>query len=248
MKKLTFHPLTWWIFSLSIAVAIARVNSPWFAVASVGVMSVIVFTQRENAPWGQSFNWTLKIAAWIIAVRAVIGTLIGVPIPGAILFKIPILPLPHWMPGIRIGGDVTRERLFSSISEGVIICSIIVAFGAASALTSPHRLLRILPVYLYEFGVSIVIATSVLPQLVSTVSRIRLAQRLRGQKTSGIQSFKRIALPLLEETLARSLDLAAAMDSRGYAMSRKRSRYRPISWKRIDLAIIIAGLAIAGLA
>ena len=248
MKKLTFHPLTWWIFSLSIATAIARVNSPWFALASVGVMSVIVLTQRENAPWGQSFTWTLKIAVWIIAVRATIGTLIGVPIPGTVLFRIPILTLPHWMPGIRIGGDVTRERLFSSISEGVIICSIIVLFGAASALTSPHRLLRVLPVYLYEFGISIVIATSVLPQIVSAVSRIRLAQRLRGQNTSGIKSFKRIAIPLLEESLARSLDLAAAMDSRGYGVSRKRSRYRPISWKVIDAAIIFSGLAIAGLA
>ena len=247
MKKLTFHPLTWWIFALTLATAVARVNTPCFALLAVGVMSVIVFTQRENAPWGRSFNWTLKLALWIIVVRALIGVLIGVPIPGTVLFRTPILPLPHWMPGIRIGGDVTLERLTSSVSEGIIICAMIVIFGAAASLTSPHRLLRVLPVYFYEFGISVVIATSVLPQLVSAVARIRMAQRLRGQKTHGLQAFKRIAVPLLEESLARSLDLAAAMDSRGYGISKQRSRYRPIKWARIDFAIVATGLLVVGL-
>ena len=247
MKKLSFHPLTWWIFSAAIAFAIARVNSPVFAIAAVGVMSGIVFTQRDDAPWGRSFNATLKVSVWIIAIRAIIGVLIGVPIPGTTLFTIPTLPLPSWMPGIRIGGAVTLERLGSSISEGIIICAILVVFGAAASLTSPHRLLRVLPVYVYEFGISVVIATSVLPQLVSSVSRIRMAQCLRGQKTRGVKAFKRIALPLLEESLARSLDLAAAMDSRGYGISKKRSKYRPIKWARIDVAVVIAGLAVVGL-
>ena len=247
MKKLSFHPLTWWIFSAAVAFAIARVNSPVFAIAAVGVMSVIVFTQREDAPWGRSFNATLKLSVWIISIRAIIGVLIGVPIPGTTLFTIPTLPLPSWMPGIRIGGAVTLERLSSSISEGIIICAILVVFGAAASLTSPHRLLRVLPVYVYEFGISVVIATSVLPQIVSTLSRIRMAQRLRGQKTYGVKAFKRIALPLLEESLARSLDLAAAMDSRGYGINKKRSKYRPIKWARVDAAVVLAGLAVVGL-
>ena len=247
MKKLSFHPLTWWIFSAAVAFAIARVNSPVFAIAAVGVMSVIVFTQRDDAPWGGSFNATLKVSVWIIAIRAIIGVLIGVPIPGTTLFTIPTVPLPSWMPGIRIGGTVTLERLNSSLSEGIIICAILVVFGAAASLTSPHRLLRVLPVYVYEFGISVVIATSVLPQLVSAVSRIRMAQRLRGQKTHGVKAFKRIALPLLEESLARSLDLAAAMDSRGYGINKKRSKYRPIKWARIDVAVVLAGLAVVGL-
>jgi energy-coupling factor transporter transmembrane protein EcfT len=247
MKKLSFHPLTWWIFSAAVAFAIARVNSPVFAIAAVGVMSVIVFTQRDDAPWGRSFNATLKVSVWIIAIRAIIGVLIGVPIPGTTLFTIPTLPLPSWMPGIRIGGTVTLERLNSSLSEGIIICAILIVFGAAASLTSPHRLLRVLPVYVYEFGISVVIATSVLPQLVSAVSRIRMAQRLRGQKTHGVKAFKRIALPLLEESLARSLDLAAAMDSRGYGINKKRSKYRPIKWARVDAAVVLAALAVVGL-
>jgi energy-coupling factor transporter transmembrane protein EcfT len=82
----------------------------------------------------------------------------------------------------------------------------------------------------------------VLPQIVTSVKRIRMAQRLRGQSTKGFTSWKRVAIPLLEESLARSLDLAAAMDSRGYGVSKKRSRYRPISWKLKDSLVVASAL------
>lgn len=213
----------------------------------VGVVAVVVFINRENAPWGKSFNWTLKVAAWILFIRTAIGILIGVPIPGTELFRIPILRLPSWMPGIRIGGAVTSERLSSALTEGLMICSIIVIFGAAASLTSPHKLLRVLPIYIYEFGIAVVIATSVLPQLVTSVARIRQAQRLRGQTLKGFRSWKRVAIPLLEESLARSLDLAAAMDSRGYGVSRNRSTYRPIKWKLSDVMVIGSALVVLGL-
>jgi len=71
-----------------------------------------------------------------------------------------------------------------------------------------------------------------------------MAQRLRGQSTKGFTSWKRVAIPLLEESLARSLDLAAAMDSRGYGVSKKRSRYRPISWKLKDSVVVASALCV----
>jgi energy-coupling factor transporter transmembrane protein EcfT len=54
-----------------------------------------------------------------------------------------------------------------------------------------------------------------------------------------------IALPLLEETLTRSLQLAQSMDSRGYGVSRKRSRYRPAPWLARDFCFVIAAVAAA---
>lgn len=247
MRKTPLHPLTWWIWSFAVAICVARVNAPVFAIVSVGVVGVIVYFFRDDAPWGKSFVWTLKLAAWILLIRTFIAVSIGVPIPGTTIFSLPQIPLPSWMPGVRIGGAVTIERISSAISEGLIICAIIVIFGAAASLTSPHRLLRVLPIYMYEFGVSVVIATTIVPQLVTSFSRIRTAQRLRGQSTKGFASYRRVAIPLLEETLARSLDLAAAMDSRGYGISRKRSRYRPITWKSVDTAIVATGLLVMGL-
>lgn len=228
--------------------SVIRVDNTIFSITCVGVVAVAVFTFRENVPWAKSFDWTLKLSAWILIVRTLIGITIGVPIPGTEIFRVPIVPLPSWMPGIRIGGSVTLERLTSSVTEGLLICSIIVIFGAAASLTSPHRLLRVLPVYIYEFAVAVVIATSVLPQLVGSVKRIRMAQHLRGQSTKGFTSWKRVAIPLLEESLARSLDLAAAMDSRGYGVSKKRSRYRPIAWHLKDSLVVVSSLGLAVIA
>jgi energy-coupling factor transporter transmembrane protein EcfT len=244
MNKSLLHPFTWWLWAIGLAIAIVRFDSTWFSLSCVGVVMVVVYSFREDAPWAKSFEWTLKLALWILGVRTFVGIAIGVPIPGTELFKLPVLPLPSWMPGIRIGGAVTWERLSSSLVEGVLICSIILIFGAAASLTSPHRLLRVLPIYIYEFAVAVVIATSVLPELVGSVKRIRMAQRLRGQNTRGFTSWKRVAIPLLEESLARSLDLAAAMDSRGYGVSKKRSRYRPFSWRFKDSLVVLSAIGL----
>jgi energy-coupling factor transporter transmembrane protein EcfT len=243
MKSL--HPLTWWIWSMLIVGAVVVTNNAWVAGFAIAVAAISVLNFAEKAPWSKSFWFSLKLGSFILVIRTLVGVLIGVPIPGTALFTIPILPLPSWIAGIRIGGVVTQERLLSSIHEGLIIITVIALFGAAVSLTSPHKLLRITPVVIYEFGVATVIATSALPQLVLSASRIRRARALRGDENP---SWRSIAIPLLEDSLSRSLELAAAMDSRGYGISRKRSRYRPISWKQIDTFVVASALVAMALA
>ena len=242
MKSL--HPLTWWIWSLLIVGAVISANSSWLAGISIAVATILVWRFAADAPWARSFWFSLKLGAFILIIRTLVGILIGVPIPGTKLFELPILPLPSWLAGVRIGGVITQERLLSSIHEGLIIVAVISLFGAAVSLTSPHKLLRVTPVVIYEFGVATVIATSALPNLVQSVARIRRARLLRGDEKP---SWRSIALPLLEDSLSRSLELAAAMDARGYGVSRKRSRYRPIRWRGIDSVVVFAAALILGL-
>jgi len=243
--KRTFHPLTWWLGAIAIAVAVSLARHTAFNLAVVGGMCFIVYRVNRNAidltPWSRGLWFALKIAAIIIIIRTVIGIAIGVPIPGNTLFELPILSLPDWMAGIRIGGAITQERLTFAAAEGVQIATLICIFAAATSLTSPHRLLRQMPIFIYEFGVALVIATSVLPQLVTSATRIKSAQRMRGIQRRG---WAGVALPLLEESLARSLDLAAAMDSRGYGFSRKRSRYRREKMLTHDLTVIVSALSL----
>jgi len=242
MRK-QLHPLTLWMSAILLAVGVVALDNAWIALAIVGAVAFLVYIRRDGSPWNRSFNLSLRIGATILAIRTVVGILIGVPIPGTILFRLPIVDLPSWMPGIRIGGAVTLERLSSSLHEGVIIATMIALFGAATSLTSPHKLLRVTPSFIYEIGITLVIATSLFPQLAVSARRIRVAQRLRGIEKIRIRS---IALPLLEESLARSLQLAAAMDARGYGVSRKRSRYRPQPWLMRDNYVVLATLFTAG--
>jgi len=243
MKK-PLHPLTLWVSAIMLAVGVVALDNAWIAIAIVGAVALLVYLRRDGSPWQASFYLSLRIGATILAIRTIVGILIGVPIPGTVLFKLPILDLPSWMPGIRVGGSVTLERLSSSLHEGVIIATMIALFGAATSLTSPHKLLRVTPSFIYEIGITLVIATSVFPQLATSARRIRTAQKLRGIENIRIRS---IAIPLLEESLSKSLQLAAAMDARGYGISRKRSRYRPQQWLMRDNYIVFGTLITVGI-
>lgn len=234
MRK-PLHPLTLWIASVLLTIGVTVLDSAYVALATVGAVALLVYIRRDGSPWNGSFNLSLRIGATILLIRTIVGILIGVPIPGQVIFTIPRIQLPTWMPGIRIGGAVTLERLSSSLHEGIIIAALIALFGAATSLTSPHRLLRVAPSFIYEIGLTLVIATSLLPQLATSARRIRIAQQLRGIEGAKLRS---IALPLLEESLSRSLQLAASMDARGYGVSRKRSRYRPQQWLMRDTALV----------
>ena len=240
--KRSLHPLTMWIWALLLITAVVLTDSAWVALSAIGVATVLVKVRSDGSPWGRSYWIAMRIGAVILIIRAIVGVLIGVPIPGRTLFTVPIIDLPSWMPGIRLGGAVTLERLSSSLHEGLIIATVIALFGAATSLTSPHKVLRTLPFFIYEVGITLVIATSLFPQLAQSARRIRLAQQLRGHEKV---SWRGLALPLLEESLSRSLQLAASMDSRGFGVSRKRSRYRPERWQMSDSAVVAFTLLVS---
>lgn len=236
------HPLTLWISLTLLACASVIANNSAFCLAIVVGAALLVWMRNEDLPWSGSFWWSLRFAALLLLFRAVTGILIGVPIIGRTLFTLPRIHLPDWMPGIRIGGPVTYERLSSSLHEGLIIATVICLFGAANSLTSPHRLLKVAPMAIYEIALTLIIATSLFPQLIAAISRTREAQKLRGVRNIGIRS---IAIPILEDALARSLSLAESMDSRGFGASRSRSQLRPIQWRRVDALFIVGAVALA---
>jgi energy-coupling factor transporter transmembrane protein EcfT len=234
-----------WGFFIFLSCGVIATGNAFVALGAVGIAAFFVKERREEGPWGSSFKWSLVAGLYLLAIRLITGILIGVPRPGTTLFTIPRVDLPSWLPGIRIGGAVTVERLSSSIQEGLIIASVIALFGAANSVTSPRKLLRTLPTSLYQIGVALTIATTVLPQLVSSISRIRSAQFLRNGKRVRISS---IALPLLEESLNRAIHLAQSMESRGYGLTRIRTRYRPIPFRKVDSLYLSSGAALAFLA
>lgn len=235
-----FHPLTFWAILTAFAVAVVISDSVLCAVVALGGAAFIVLFHKQDGPWSKSFQWSLIAGLYLLTIRAVTGIIIGVPRPGKTLFEIPRVHLPSWLPGIRVGGPVTWERLSSSLHEGLIIATVIALFGAANSVTSPHKLLRVLPSRIYQLAVTMVIATSVFPQMISSISRIRSAQFIRSGKKPKISS---IALPLLEESLGRAVNLAESMEARGFGQSSQQSRYRAIHYSPRDFAYIFCGFA-----
>ena len=156
-----------------------------------------------------------------MVIRVVLMALLGGDSVGddgsATLFTLPVVPLPHWMAGVRLGGPLTEAGFVGSAEDGLRLAVVLCCIGAANALTSPRRLLKSLPSSLYEAGVAVTVAVAFAPQAVASARRLHAARRLRGRTDAGLRSWRGVAVPVLEGALERSVELAAAMEARGSA-------------------------------
>lgn len=238
------HPGAWWAWALGLAVAASRTTNPLVLGLILAVAGYVVAARRTDSPWSRSYAGYLKLGLLVIAIRVVFAILFGAPIPGTVLVTLPEVSLPDWALGVRIGGPVTLETVAAAAYEGLRLATLLACVGAANSLANPKRALRILPGALYELGVAVVIAMSFSPQLLASVARVREARRLRGQVHGRValvrwlRGIRRTAMPVLEDALERSVELAAAMDSRGYG----RRAGVPVRTRRITAALVIGGL------
>jgi energy-coupling factor transport system permease protein len=99
---------------------------------------------------------------------------------------------------------------------GLKLALVLMAFGAANAIASPRELLRSLPGVFNEIAVAVSVGLCFLPELIGAVQRVRSARKLRGRPTKGIAGIRGIAVPVLEEALEHSMDLALSMGARGF--------------------------------
>ena len=231
------HPGAWWLWALGLAAAASRTQNPVPLILILVVTGFVVAARRSDAPWAKSYGAFLKLALVVIAIRILFQSVLSTGSQGpTVLFTLPEIPVPG-SSGIKLGGEVTLEAVLRAFYEGLQLATILVCVGAANALGSARRLLRSVPGALYEVGVAVVIALTFAPQLVTDASRVRSAHRLRGQ-SGGLRAMKRLAMPVLEGALDRSVELAAAMDSRGYGRT---AQVAPAT-RRLTGLLVLGGL------
>ena len=233
----SLHPGAWWLWAIGLAAAASRTQNPVPLLLIVAVTGFVVAARRSDAPWARSYVAFLKLSLVVIAVRIGFQSLLSTGAQGpTVLFTLPSLPLPEGS-GLKLGGVVSLEAVLRAFYEGLQLATILCCVGAANSLGSARRLLRSVPGALYEIGVACVIALTFAPQLVSDAARVRAAHRLRGQ-SGGLGSLKRLAMPVLEGALERSVDLAAAMDARGYGRTADEGRVA----RRTTAVLVFGGL------
>jgi energy-coupling factor transport system permease protein len=210
------HPGAWWLWATGLAAAASRTTNPLLLGLVLAVAGYVVVARRTTAPWSRAYGFYLRMGIVVVAIRVVFAALFGAPVPGHVLVTLPEVELPDWAAGVRLGGAVTVEGVAGAVYAGLQLATMLACVGAANALANPRRMLRAVPGALYEVGVAVVVALSFTPQLVEGVSRVRAARRLRGRRHTGIRGLRGVAMPVLEGSLERSLELAAAMDARGF--------------------------------
>ncbi len=232
------HPVAWWVWAIGLATAASRTTNPLLLGLIIAVAAFVVSRRRSDAPWARGFRGYLIAGLVIVVLRVVYRILFGGDYGDHVVISLPEVPLPDWAVGITLGGDITLESILAAAYDGLRLATIIICVGAANVLADPRRLLRSVPNALYEMGATIVVAISVAPQLVESVGRVRRARRLRGGSGRGLRGMASILIPVLEDALHRSLDLAAAMDARGYG----RSAHIPARTRRLTGVLVIGGL------
>lgn len=220
-RRRVVHPGAWWMWATAMAVAIATTTNPVLLALVLAVVVLTVVARRPYAPWARSLRLYAALGAFVVVSRVVLHVLVGMKTSDTIVLPLPQVELPEWARGITLLGPVGLGGLVGAFLEGLRLATMLFCFGAANALANPKRLLAATPPAVRDIGTATVIALSVAPQLVESVQRVRKARVLRGDARRATR-VKQVALPVLHDTLDRSISLAASMEARGYGRRAER--------------------------
>jgi energy-coupling factor transport system permease protein len=142
--------------------------------------------------------------------------------------------------------DITLEATAAGVLNGLRVIVIVTAFGLMSAAVDPDDLLRLFRRVSYRSALSATLATRLVPVLARDATRMSDAARCRPQPPGRLT----VARAALAGALDRAVDVAAALEVRGYALGGRTAR-RARPWSRHDrrvtgAAVVIAAAALAG--
>ena len=154
----------------------------------------------------------------------------------------------------RINFRITLESLSSALQMVFRLLAVILSFLVFTLTTKPEALLaRFSGIRGMEgFGLLLGLAYRFLPTLVSDGVEIRDSLRTRGiqfdegGRLDRARSYTSLGIPLVVNGLDRSLQLAEAMESRGYGSGRRWSA-QPLAGSRFDILLTSYYLIIGGI-
>ncbi|HEV3408555.1 MAG TPA: energy-coupling factor transporter transmembrane component T [Gaiellaceae bacterium] len=136
--------------------------------------------------------------------------------------------------------DVTREELVIAAVNGGRLTAVALAFSAYALLVDHDRLLGALG-FARRSALTAVLATRLVPTLERDAAALREAVRGRGVSVRGLRGHARLVSPLVAGSLERALNLAEAMEARGFGRA-GRTRLPQPPWSRLDAAAVVGAL------
>ena len=143
--------------------------------------------------------------------------------------------------------DVTLEATVSGAVLGARAVALILCGALYTAAVDPDQVLGLFRRFSFHSALSTTLATRMVPVLTRDARRLADAQRCRPGPPP---SRARLVRAATAGVLDRALDVAAALEVRGYGAARRapRTAGRERPWSRHDLAFAASALAITALA
>ena len=236
------HPTSWWLLAVVLAVVAGTASSLWQTGAIAGLAILLILAFRESSPWARSLGFYLALAAAVILIRVVFRIVFSFSAgEDQILFQLPSLTLNLGLGEIQLLGNISAKSMLGALLDGSRLAAIILSIAVANTLANPKKLLKSAPGALYEIATSVSVAINLAPQLIESFNRVRRARALRGQsrKTSKLAG---ILIPVFEDTLDRSLLMAASMDARGFGRKAQQSAAELLIARLLGLAALLLNL------
>jgi energy-coupling factor transport system permease protein len=139
--------------------------------------------------------------------------------------------------------DITLEALAAGALAGFRVVVIVTALGLLSCAVDPDELLKLFRRVSYRSALTASLATRLVPVLARDATRMSDAARCRARPAQRLAVLR----AALSGALDRAVDVAAALEVRGYALAGRPAHART-PWSRHDLSVAAAALAVAGCA
>jgi energy-coupling factor transport system permease protein len=144
-----------------------------------------------------------------------------------------LLTLPRALP--LVGGPVTLEAAAFGMARGLALWTLLAVSAVFNDVLSPYELVRLTPRFLRSMGLVVSIMLAFVPQTVRSFRQVREAQAIRGHQLRGVRDLTALLVPLLTDSLEKAVQLAEAMEARGYGRTPASDLRPPI--------LMVAGLS-----
>jgi energy-coupling factor transport system permease protein len=153
-----------------------------------------------------------------------------------------LVSLPGGIP--VLGGALTLEAGVFGLGAGLGIAAAALVMAPLSMVLDAHQLVDALPAPLHRTGTMLAAALNLAPGIGRSAVAVREAQTMRGWRPRGVRSYAEVLVPVTLTALENSIQLAEAMDARGYG-SGPRTRMSPPRWTANDKLMLVVAIAAA---
>lgn len=143
--------------------------------------------------------------------------------------------------------NVSLEAIFFGIVMGLRLLAVISVFVLYTRMVHPDKLLSMLSQFTAKSALVLTMSTRLFPLFLQRLRSIREVQMVRGvdyQQGTYLERVKKYASlfnNLMVTSLEDALEMAEAMQARGYGLG-KRTRYKRDIWRPRDSVVAVASL------
>ena len=215
------------LFALAAAALLARHT------VSVALLTLLLLALCLRAPPRR--RWLYIAGALGPAAALLVVTPFVERLPGTELWSGPTVPVLGTL-------DVTTTELSGALFNALRLAAVGLAFAAYALLLDHDRLVQAAG-FARRSVLAVALATRLVPALERDAAGLLEALRGRGVETAGVRGHARLLSPLLAGSLERSVNLAEAMEARGFGRAGS-TRLPSPPWRARDRAALVLAVVV----